>query len=92
MERHAWIVDHYDDVDADFLAIYRIDLDTTVVGAKRFMALASRLPAYEGALALTAAQQSAQPDSSPDGAQEVPVEALNLMMPGLIDRVEVTPE
>ena len=79
-------------MDADFLAIYRIDLETTVVGARRFLSLAARTPAYDGAMkvALTNQQQSAAaPATDPDAPQEVSVDAMNLMMPGLIERVEV---
>jgi hypothetical protein len=91
---HAWIVDHRDDLDADFLAIYGIDLEAEVVGAKRFLALAARTPAYDGAMAAVVAdQQHKEPaqtaSSNPDEPQQVDVDAMNLIVPGLIDRVEV---
>lgn len=74
--------------------MYHIDLEETVVGAKRFLALASRLPAYDGALATTATATAQQhdPDNAPETDGDVPVEAMDLLIPGLIDRVEVTPE
>lgn len=34
-------------------------------------------------------QSAAAPATSPDAPQEVSVDAMNLMMPGLIERVEV---
>lgn len=83
-------------MDADFLAIYRIDLESTVVGAKRFLSLASRTPAYEGVMAARlAAEQQAdepappQPGTSTDQPQEVSVDQMGLMFPGLITRAEV---
>ena len=63
-----------------------------MVGAKRFLALAARTPAYDGAmtLAMAAEQQSAQPAAhEPDAPQEVSVEAMSLMFPGLITHAEV---
>lgn len=85
------MADHRDDIDADFLAVYGIDLDRTRVPAKRFLALASRLPLYDGAMAAAVAteQQPAPPAHDPDAPQEVPVDAMNLMIPGLIERAEV---
>lgn len=93
---HAWIANHRDDLDADFLAIYGIDLEAEVVGAKRFLALANRTPAYDGAMAAVVAaeqQKEQQPgqtgSSSPDEPQQVDVGQMNLIVPGLIERVEV---
>lgn len=94
MSEHAWIVDHRADLDADFLAIYGIDLETRVMDAKRFLALANRTPAYDGAMAAVVAaeqqkEQPAQTGSSPDEPQQVDVDQMNLIVPGLIERVEV---
>jgi hypothetical protein len=46
-----WVLDHIDDIDADFLAIYHIDLEHDELSARRYFALAYRLPAYQGVLA-----------------------------------------
>lgn len=64
------------------------------MGAKRFLALAARTSAYDGAMAaaVAAEQQKEQPtqrQASPDEPQQVDVDAMNLIMPGLIERVEV---
>ncbi|WP_445520433.1 hypothetical protein [Streptomyces sp. NEAU-174] len=66
------------------------------MGAKRFLALANRTPAYDGAMAAAMAaeqQKEQQPartgSSSPDEPQQVDVDAMNLIVPGLIERVEV---
>lgn len=46
------MLDHLDDLDADFLAVYRIDLrdPATDISAERFLALAFRLFAYRGSM------------------------------------------
>lgn len=65
------------------------------MGAKRFLALANRTPAYDGAMtaAVAAEQHKEQPtqigSSSPNEPQQVDVDAMNLIVPGLIERVEV---
>jgi hypothetical protein len=47
-----WVLDHLDDLDADFLAIYRIDLEQDdAISARRYFALAHRLTAYQGVMA-----------------------------------------
>ncbi|MET9517413.1 hypothetical protein [Streptomyces sp. NPDC002994] len=64
-----------------------------MVGAKRFLQLANRLPAYQGVIAnAMAAEQNAEeaaPGGSPGQPEEVSIDAMNLMIPGLIERVEV---
>ncbi|GGW98678.1 hypothetical protein [Streptomyces chartreusis] len=47
----SWVLDHEDDLDADFLAIYRIDLEQVDISARRYFALAHRLTAYQGVMA-----------------------------------------
>ena len=64
------------------------------MGAKRFLALANRTPAYDGAMAAAVAaeqqkEQPAQRQTSSEGPQQVDVDAMNLIVPGLIERVEV---
>lgn len=46
-----WVLDHEDDLDADFLAIYRLDLEQVDISARRYFALAHRLTAYQGVMA-----------------------------------------
>lgn len=62
----AWVLDHLDDVDADFLAIYGIDLEQADVSARRYFALAHRLTAYQGVMAARVEEEreDRQPTSS----------------------------
>jgi hypothetical protein len=46
-----WVIDHQADIDADFLAIYGIDLREQEVDGPRYFALAHRLTAYTGVMA-----------------------------------------
>jgi hypothetical protein len=45
-----WVLDHQEDLDADFLAIYGIDLEQADVSGPRYFALAYRLTAYQGVM------------------------------------------
>lgn len=46
-----WVLEYWDDIDADFLRFYGIDLTKVdSVEPPRFFKLAYRLPAYEGVL------------------------------------------
>lgn len=85
------MVDYRDDIDADFLRFYRIDLDEEAVDARRFFARADRLAHYGGAVtaAITAALEDEQTNPHSAGGSTVSVDAMNLMIPGLIERVEV---
>jgi hypothetical protein len=64
-----------------------------VVGARRFLALAARLPAYQGVITARLASeeqnQPAPPAHDRDAPEEASVDAMNLIVPGLIERVEV---
>ncbi|MDX2697256.1 hypothetical protein, partial [Streptomyces ipomoeae] len=51
IEERLWVLDHTDDIDADFLAIYGIDLERDEISARRYFALAYRLTAYTGVMA-----------------------------------------
>jgi hypothetical protein len=51
VEERLWVLDHIDDLDADFLAIYGIDLEHDQISARRYFALAYRLTAYSGVMA-----------------------------------------
>ena len=54
-----WILDHLDDLDADFRVFYRID-DIESLSGPRFMALAQRVFAYQGVMAARAALETPQ--------------------------------
>lgn len=45
-----WVLDHLDDLDADFRVFYRID-DFEELSGPRFLALAVRAAAYQGVMA-----------------------------------------
>ncbi len=51
VEELLWVLDHLDDLDADFLAVYHIDLLEQEISSRRYFALAQRLPAYTGVMA-----------------------------------------
>lgn len=54
----AWVTEHWDDLEADFLTFYRVS-DPRSLPSRKFFALAFRAGAYEGVLAarMAAAQQ-----------------------------------
>lgn len=60
-----WVLDHLDDLDADFLAIYGIDLERDGISAHRYFALAQRLPAYQGVMAARVEEQREETSSAP---------------------------
>jgi hypothetical protein len=53
-------------LDADFLAIYRIDLEQVDISARRYFALAHRLTAYQGVMAarVEAEREDRQPTNT----------------------------
>jgi hypothetical protein len=61
-----WVLDHQDDLDADFLAIYGIDLLEQEISARRYFALAHRLAAYQGVMAarIEAEREATQANST----------------------------
>jgi hypothetical protein len=91
-----WVLDHQDDIDADFLAIYGIDLDEREISAPRYFALIHRLTAYQGVMAArveeeqeqsstttrTSSTQPAQQGGS--GTKEVSLTAFRVMFPGIV--------
>ncbi len=82
--------DYLDDLDADFLAVYGIDLWTEDIPAQRFFALAQRTAAYQGAMqARLSEEQERSSSGGPHRQQEVSVDQMGLVAPGLIERVEV---
>ncbi len=82
-----WVLDHLDDLDADFRVYYRIDgvgdEDFGDMTGPRFFALASRLPAYGGLMAAVAARRFADLNTDEDLGPE-PLQA-NPVLAGLID-------
>jgi hypothetical protein len=67
-----WILDHLDDLDADFLAIYHIDLERDEISARRYFALAHRLPAYQGVLAARQDAERNEPRTTPTRTSSAP--------------------
>lgn len=91
-----WVLDHQADLDADFLAVYGIDLDTYPMRGDRYMALAYRLPAYQGVMAGRQAAEKEQREAAPEapsapqqrtqaaGTREVSLTAFRAQFPGLV--------
>lgn len=69
LDQVAWVLDYLDDLDADFLAIYGIDLDQAEISARRYFALAHRLPAYQGVMA---ARIEAEREDRPQAVSHTP--------------------
>jgi hypothetical protein len=99
LEQVLWVLEHEADLDADFLAIYGIDLDSYDIDGPRYLALAHRLPAYQGVLAARVeaeredtgassspppAGQEYQPQPAGGGAKEVSLTAFRLQFPGWV--------
>ena len=99
VEELLWVFDHQDDLDADFLAIYGIDLDRDEITARRYFALAHRLTAYTGVMAARAEAEreeqeptrttSTRTSSTPAPARdnetsEVSLTAFRMQFPGLV--------
>jgi len=57
VEELLWVLDHQEDIDADFLAIYGLDLEQDEISARRYFALAYRLTAYQGVMAARAEEE-----------------------------------
>ncbi|MEU6365772.1 hypothetical protein ABZ876_08445 [Streptomyces sp. NPDC046931] len=86
-------------MDADFLAIYGIDLLEQEISARRYFALAHRLTAYTGVMAARVEEErEQQPSTTPtrthseapptrqgNGAvKEVSLTAFRVMFPGIV--------
>ena len=100
VEELLWVLDHLDDLDADFLAIYGIDLEQADVSARRYFALAHRLTAYQGVMAARVEEEREQQPSSTtttrthseappirqgdSGDREVSLTAFRVMFPGMV--------
>ncbi|MFJ4926837.1 hypothetical protein [Streptomyces sp. NPDC088736] len=60
-----WVLAHEADLDADFLAIYHINLREQEVDGPRYFALAHRLSAFQGVMAARVEEErDEQPSSS----------------------------
>jgi hypothetical protein len=95
-----WVLDHLDDLDADFLAIYGIDLEQADVSGRRYFALAQRLTAYQGVMAARVDQERDEQDGTSStttrtsstqpaqqgggGTKEVSLTAFRVMFPGIV--------
>jgi hypothetical protein len=94
-----WTLDHKEDIDADFLAIYGIDLLEQEVAGPRYFALAYRLTAYQGVMAArleeqrdrqpssntaTRTRDEAPPQQGGGETKEVSLTAFRVMFPGIV--------
>lgn len=79
LDQIMWVLDHEDDLDADFLAIYRIDLEQVDISARRYFALAHRLTAYQGVMAARVEaereEQRPAPSTTPTRTSSTPAPA-----------------
>ncbi len=97
---------HERDIDADFLAIYGIDLEDTDISGPRYLALAHRLTAYTGVMQARVEEESKEDPPSPSadagaparsaGAggdrQEMSLTAFRVQFPGLVSVAQAEPE
>jgi hypothetical protein len=97
LEQIAWVLDHQEDIDADFLAIYGIDLLEQEVSGPRYFALAYRLAAYQGVLAARVDEERDQTSSTTTRTHDAPpprqgssenrevsLTAFRVMFPGIV--------
>lgn len=88
----GWILDHEDDLDADFRRFLRIDLDEDDIDARRFVQYAQRVSAYGGVMALRVEAQRDTPQPAADGPGPAPrgerkdmeLAAFRVAHPGLV--------
>jgi hypothetical protein len=87
-----WLLDHGDDLDADFLAIYGIDLEQQDIGGRRYVQLAQRITAYQGVMAARVAAEQDQhsssgapaPSSRPRDTEELELDEFQQQFPDLV--------
>jgi hypothetical protein len=95
-----WVLAHEADIDADFLAIYGIDLEQVDLTGPRYFALAYRLTAYQGVMAARVDEEQDRPQArstptrtsttaAPEGrgtseATEVSLTQFRAKFPGLV--------
>jgi hypothetical protein len=97
LEQIVWVLDHQADIDADFLAIYGIDLYEQEIDGPRYFALAHRLTAFQGVMAArveaenetsstpTRTSSTAPPTRQGDSeVHEVSLTAFRAKFPGLV--------
>lgn len=70
-----WVLDHEQDIDADFLAIYGIDLRTYDMDGPRYFALAHRLTAYTGVMQARAEEEREKSPTPPSADAVAPTQA-----------------
>lgn len=93
------MLNHQRDIDADFLAIYGIDLEVRDMDGPRYLALAHRLSAYQGVMAARyeeereestpAVAATERPAATPaperaDGSTEISLTAFQFKFPGVV--------
>lgn len=84
-----WVLGHEADLDADFLALYGIDLEEQDLSGPRFFQLAFRITAYGGVMAhrQQEANETGQPAASPScepDTREVDLTDFRIQFPGVI--------
>jgi hypothetical protein len=95
VESRLWVLDHLDDLDADFLAVYGIDLERDEISARRYFALAYRLTAYTGVMAAlqeaeherttpTRTSSTPAPTRGDSGTTELSLTQFRAKFPGLV--------
>lgn len=91
----AWVLSHWDDLDADFLAIYGIDLEDCDLSGPRYFALAHRLSAYTGVMQARVEEGREEEQDRPAARtepagqggtdqHEVDLTAMRMQFPGLV--------
>lgn len=103
LKQVLWVLDYLDDLDADFLAIYGIDLERDEISARRYFALVHRLTAYQGVMAALVEherqEQGGPPAKEPhrpapaaqqqdSDVREVSLTAFRMQFPGLVSMGE----
>lgn len=98
----GWVVDHLADLEADFLAIYHLDLNDDGLTGPRMFSLARRVFAYPGVMAARWEQEQQQgTQRAPNQPQRAPQEqigssdrvvdlaAFRANFPGLVSHTEI---
>lgn len=89
-----WVLDHQADIDADFLAIYGIDLERDEITAARYFALAHRLTAYRGVMAARAEAEREEEPRTTSTASATPTRTRSTPTPskgdGEVNEVSLT--
>ncbi|GAA0705395.1 hypothetical protein GCM10010193_70580 [Kitasatospora atroaurantiaca] len=103
MAQVGWVLDHLDDLHADFRVFYGIDLDAEPeLSGPRFFSYAQRVAVYGGVIAARIEeareeQQPAAPVARPavqqqSDRQHVELAAFRLAFPGLVSVSKVSPQ